>query len=99
MKNIYWTTKTTPAPLRTMLNTLSTNYPITKTNEKEANLTFIKSENPGACKTTHKGNQTEISYSTPAQACRSVGALLSNITTTNKTDANIALHLPIEFTR
>lgn len=84
MKTLYWSTKTTPAPLRTMLNTLKNTYPIAKTDITEANVTFIQNSEIGLCQVTRKGAQTEVVYSTPAQACRAVGSLLGNIPQPNK---------------
>ncbi|MCK5528730.1 MAG: family 20 glycosylhydrolase [Kiritimatiellae bacterium] len=85
MKHLYWNIKTTPTPLRTMLNTLSATYPISKTDEATTNVTFIKNSEIGLCEVIRKGVKAEISYSTPAQACRAVGALLGNVAKPNQT--------------
>ena len=83
MKTIYWTNKTTPAPLRTTLSTLGSTYPISKTDSTKANITFIQNDEIGLCEIIRKGTKTEINYSTPAQACRAIGTLLGNIAPAN----------------
>lgn len=85
MKHIFWNTKTTPKPLRTILKTLGTTYPISESTIEETNVIFTQNREAGLCQVTHTDKLVEISYSTNAQSCRAIGALLGDVVLDKKT--------------
>lgn len=78
---LYWRTKTTPEELRTMLKTLGEHYPIREGTGAGLQLSFRKIKEAGRCEASLMGNAATIRYSTPAQAGRALGALLSGLVT------------------
>ncbi len=85
MRNIKlcWDPKTTPKELQSTLKTLSANYPITQGKGSGIMVLFEKKGKDGLCEARLSGKSAAVRYSTPAQAARAVGALLSGIIKNN----------------
>ena len=82
---ICWDPKTTPSELRSIFKTLSGHYPITQGKHSGTNVSFQRAPEIGLCEVRLRGTSAEVRYSTPAQATRAVGALLSGIVKNNST--------------
>jgi len=78
---LYWQAETTPAELQTMLKTLGEGYPIVHGKGRGINLSFEKVDDAGLCEVKLDGRSATVRYSTPAQAGRALGALLSGLVT------------------
>lgn len=76
---LHWDPKTTPAELHSALRTLAIHYPISEGRGKGLATAFEQTNAEGLCEVEHKGTAARIKYSTPAQAARAVGALLSGL--------------------
>lgn len=82
MRDLTWSKETTPDDLRMVLTTLGEVYQIKETAGK-ANVIFTRNNESGLCRITCVGDIFEVSYSSQAQACRGVGALLSGLVSDN----------------
>ncbi len=83
-RQLYWEARRTPAELRTMLAEFGRHYPIAKGEGKGISLQFQAVNAEGLCEIITSGPSATIRYSTPAQAARAVGAILSGLTGARK---------------
>jgi len=81
---LYWETKSTPVALRTMLTELGKYYPITHGKAEGISLSFENVQDEGLCGIEISGTSATIRYSTPVQAARAVGAILSGLVSARK---------------
>ena len=79
---LYWNKTTTEKKLHSALQTLGEEYPIfetSKSNEDGILLIFKQSQQDGLCEVHLKNKEAIIHYSTPVQAIRATGTLLSGL--------------------
>jgi hexosaminidase len=81
---LFWLKKDVPEELRSMLKTLGESYPIIQGTGKGVDIFFEKVDQVGLCEVKLIENRAEIKYSTPAQASRALGAVLSGLIKKNK---------------
>jgi len=74
-----WDEASTPSELKAMLQTLGESYPVRPSGRGIA-VEFVRSRDAqGLCDVRRSGRAARVTYSTPAQAARGVGALLSGL--------------------
>ena len=83
-RHLYWELRSTPVELRVMLKELGKHYPITQGNARGIALSFENVKDEGLCEIKISGQSATIRYSTPSQAGRAMGALLSGLTKEGK---------------
>ncbi len=76
---LYWQKKDTPPDISSLLRTLAPDFPIREGKGNGIALSFVKAKIDGACEVERHDSTAMIRYSTPAQAGRAVGALLSGL--------------------
>lgn len=74
-----WTRKDTSTEISSMLKTLAGAFPIVEGKGKGLAVSFVKAKGEGLCEVERHGATAVIRYSTPAQAGRAIGALLSDL--------------------
>lgn len=79
IESLHWNSAKTPVELRAMLRTLGEEYPILAGQKGGMALSFERADETGLCEVKREGKTALIRYSTPAQAGRAVGALLSGL--------------------
>ena len=80
-----WEARNTPIELRAMLKTWAGHYPLSQGKGAGISMFFTKSDEVGVGEVELRGKSAHIRYSTPAQAGRAVGALLSGLVKNNST--------------
>ncbi len=79
-----WDRAATPVDLRSVLTALGEDYPIVEGKGRSSTrLVFEKIPGPGACEVRLAAKSALVRYSTPAQAGRAIGALLSGLVKDN----------------